>query len=138
MNPQAKATIPAINQPWPEQGGIYIGARLINGAVHHIVIAEGGTMRDLEYQNFKAAQEVQFGEINGHSDWHAGDQEDLMLAYINAREHFKQEDDSIYWSRSEYPGWAWVVDFANGLTGYSHRDVEFRVRPFRSFPDSSL
>ncbi|GKS73718.1 hypothetical protein AVME950_02500 [Acidovorax sp. SUPP950] len=134
MSTQAK-TIPALNQPWPEQGGIYIGSRLIDGVVHHVVIADGGTTRDLEDQNFKAAHGVQFGEINGHSDWHAGDQEDLMLAYINAREHFAPE---YYWSRSEHHGYPWAVDFENGYTLSTHRNDEFRVRPFRSFPDSSL
>ena len=27
-------TAPAIGQEWPEQGGIYIGSRLIDGATH--------------------------------------------------------------------------------------------------------
>ena len=130
---------PAIGEYWPGQGGIYIGARLIDGAVHHVVIAEGGTTRDLKRQNFQAAQSVQFGEIAGHSDWHAGDQEDLMLAYINAREHFEQQGmDSIYWSRSEHHGWPWAVGFEHGLVGSSNRYDEFRVRPVRSFPDSAL
>lgn len=137
MNAAVETTTPAIGQHWPAQGGIYIGARLINGAVHHVVIADG-TKHDIEDQDFKAAQSVQFGNINGHSDWHAGDQEDLMLAYINAREHFKQEVDSIYWSRSEHNGWPWAVDFELGCTSNFNRRNEFRVRPFRSFPDSSL
>lgn len=135
MNAAVETRIPALNQPWPEQGGIYIGTRLINGAVHHIVIADGGTARDLEDQTAKAAQGVQFGEINGHSDWHAGDQEDLMLAYINAREHF---EPTYYWSRSEHHGWTWAVGFETGYTNDHFRPSEFRVRPFRSFPDSSI
>lgn len=138
MNAAIETRIPAINQPWPEQGGIYIGSRLIGGTVHHVVITDGGTTRDLDNQNFKAAQNVQFGEINGHSDWHAGDQEDHMLAYVNAREHFRQEGDSIYWTRSEHHGWPWAVDFERGYTSYYNRYSEFRVRPFRSFTDSSL
>jgi len=135
MTTETQATIPAINQPWPEQGGIYIGSRLINGVVHHVVIADGGTAHDLEDQAAKDAQGVQFGEINGHSDWHAGDQEDVMLAYINAREHF---EPTYYWSRSEHHGWPWAVDFEYGDTTTFYRHDEFRVRPFRSFPDSSI
>ncbi|WP_103018135.1 hypothetical protein [Alicycliphilus denitrificans] len=138
MTTEAKTRIPALNTPWPEQGGIYIGSRLVNGAVHHVVIADGGTARDLTGQNFKAAQNVQFGEIDGHSDWHAGDQEDHMLAYINGREHFKQEDDSIYWTRGEHHGWPWAFDFEDGHCNGNYRYYEFRVRPFRSFPDSSI
>lgn len=135
MEAAVQSAIPALNQPWPAQGGIYIGSRLIGGAVHHVVIADGGTKHDLEDQTATAAQSVQFGEINGHSDWHAGDQEDLMLAYINAREHFKGE---YYWSRSEHHGWPWAVDFEHGLTSSRYRNAEFRVRPFRSFSASSL
>lgn len=130
MNAAVEARIPALNQPWPEQGGIYIGSRLIDGAVHHVVIADGGTAHDLEDQTANAAQGVQFGEINGHSDWHAGDQEDVMLAYINAREHF---EPTYYWSRSEHHGWPWAVGFEVGITDFYTRDGKFRVRPFRSF-----
>ena len=128
-------TIPAINQPWPEQGGIYIGSRLIDGQVHHIVIP-GGIEHDAEGVAFKDVTTSIPSEINGHSDWRAPDQEDLMLAYINAREHFDADD--WYWSRSEHHGCAWAVDFEGGDTSDYRRDYEFRVRPVRSFPDSSL
>lgn len=132
-------TIPAINQPWPEQGGIYIGSRLIDGQVHHIVIP-GSTEHDVQGVAFKKVATCIPAEINGHSDWRAPDQEDLMLAWINAREHFVQEgSDSIYWSRTvDSDNWPWAVDFEYGLTFDRHRSTEFRVRPVRSFPDSSL
>ena len=62
-----------------------------------------------------------------------------MLAWINAREHFEKKGiASVYWSRTERGDWAWAVDFENGITGFSRRYDEFRVRPFRSFPDSAL
>jgi hypothetical protein len=132
-------TIPAINQPWPEQGGIYIGSRLIEGQVHHIVIP-GGIEHDAENVAFKDLAASIPAEINGHSDWRAPDQEDLMLAWINSREHFVQEgSDSIYWSRTVDSGnWPWAVGFECGLTDYYTRLREFRVRPFRSLSDSSL
>lgn len=136
----AKTTaIPKIGQAWPEQGGTYIGSRLIDGEVHHVVIAEGGTQNDRKNQDFADARNVDFGEIAGHSDWHAGDQEDLMLAYVNAREHFVRKGiGSIYWSRSEHHNWPWAVDFEDGGTRLIYRYGEFRVRPFRSFADSSI
>lgn len=139
MSIQAQTTIPAINQPWPEQGGIYIGARLIDGAVHHVVIP-GGIEHDIQAVQFSSVEKVIPAEINGHTDWRAPDQEDLMLAYINAREHFKQTGglDSIYWSRSEHHDWPWAVDFEYGNVNHYFRYHEFRVRPFRSFPHSSL
>lgn len=138
MNTEAQTRIPTIGQLWPEQGGIYVGARLVNGEVRH-TIKPAGTEHDATGLNFAAAKSHQFGEINGHSDWHTGDQEDYMLAYVNAREHFKQEGiDSIYWTRSEHHGVAWAVDFEHGDTGYYVRHNEFRAAPFRSFSDSSL
>lgn len=139
MNTQTAARIPAINQPWPEQGGIFIGSRLIDGVVHHIVIP-GGTEFDHTEVPFARVELVvaEGDELNGFSDWRAPDQEDLMLAFINAREHFMQKGiDSIYWSRTER-SWPWAVGFESGDAYHYDRSYEFRVRPFRSFPDSSL
>lgn len=133
MTTETKTTIPAIGQPWPEQGGIYIGSRLVDGAVHHVVIP-GGTEHDIERVAFKSVEGCIPKEINGHSDWRAPDQEDLMLAWINAREHFEQKGiASIYWSRSVHHDYPWAVDFEDGNCYYYDRSDEFRVRPFRSF-----
>lgn len=130
---------PTINAPWPEQGGIYIGSRFIDGNLNHLVIP-GGIEHDIEKVNFDDVPASIPKEINGHEDWRAPDQEDLTLAWINARERFMQEgSDSIYWSRSESSEhWAWGVDFENGFTNYGNRRYEFRVKPFRSIPDSVL
>lgn len=129
------STTPAINQPWPEQGGIFIGSRLIDGQVQHVVIA-GGIEHDAQNIKFADVESCIPAEINGHSDWRAPDQEDLMLAYINSREHF--DTDEWYWSRSEHYGWAWAVDFEYGCTFFDSRYYEFRVRPVRSFPASAI
>ena len=133
-------SIPAIGQAWPEQGGIYIGARLIDGAVHHIVIPGGVEFDHVDIPFNRVVLAVAEGdELNGFSDWRAPDQQDLMLAWINAREHFEKKGiASVYWSRTERSDWAWAVAFEYGTThGYDRYD-EFRVRPFRSFPDSAL
>jgi len=130
---EAQTSVPAINQPWPEQGGIYIGSRLVDGEVHHVVIP-GGVEFDHVDVPFDLVDRVvnEGGDLNGFRDWRAPDQEDLMLAYINAREHFVQKGiDSIYWSRSEHRDWLWAVDFENGGTYSGNRHNEFRVRPFR-------
>lgn len=137
MSTDTQTRIPSINQPWPEQGGIYIGSRLIDGAVHHIVIPGGVEFDHVDVPFSRVQTVVSEGEeLNGFSDWRAPDQEDLMLAYINAREHFSTED--WYWSRSEHHGWAWAVGFENGFTVSTNRSTEFRVRPVRSFPASSI
>ena len=97
----------------------------------------GGTEHDAQNIKFADVQASIPTEINGHSDWRAPDQEDLMLAYINAREHF--DTDDWYWSRTpDGDNWAWAVDFEYGFTLYNNRYFEFRVRPVRSFPASAI
>lgn len=130
---EAQTSVPAINQPWPEQGGIYIGSHLVDGKVHHVVIP-GGVEFDHVDVPFDRVEKVvnEGGELHGFSDWRAPDQEDLMLAYINARDHFMQKGvDSIYWSRSEHHDWPWATDFELGRTDRFDRHSAFRVRPVR-------
>jgi hypothetical protein len=129
--PHDAAEHPQVGEYWPAQGGVYVGSRLINGTVHHVVIADVGTLYDSVNQNHKEALHTRFGEIDGHDDWHAGDQADHMLAFMNAREHFK-EGDSVYWTRTEHNGWACAFNFENGSCSFE-RNGEFRVRPFRRF-----
>lgn len=132
-------TTPQINQVWPEQGGIFVGTRLINGQAHHIIIP-GGVEHDAKDVKFADAAATIPKDLNGHADWRMPQKEDLQLAYINSREHFEQKGmASLYWSGTEEDDdWAWAVDFEYGYTRYYYRDSEFRVRPFRSFLASSL
>lgn len=134
-----KVTPPKLGELWEEQGGIYCGMRLIDGVEHHIVTTAGIDHDQLE-KNFAEAASAQFGEINGHSDWNTGEQEDYMLAYVNARSQFKCDGGmgSIYWTRSDHHGWAWAVDFEHGYVNDDFRRNKFRVRPFRSFIASSI
>lgn len=133
-------SIPVIGQHWPEQGGIYLGQRLINGEAHHIIVSPGieNDIESVEFSEVETAV-VNAGEINGRNDWRAPDQEDLMLAYINAPEQFVRKGmGSIYWSRSEHHNWPWAVDFEGGFVYDGNRRTEFRVRPFRSIVASSI
>jgi|GEM_PF-911867 len=126
-------TAPTLGQAWPEQGGIYIGLRLIDGQTHHVIMA-GGTEADIVASHDNAAQRIaEKGEINGFSDWRHGSQEDVMLAYINAREHFPRSGIESVQVTSTPCGSssAWVVDFEYGRVTICRRDYEFRVRPFR-------
>jgi hypothetical protein len=140
MTTAATFEIPTIGQPWPEQGGIYIGPRLKDGQVHHVIIP-GGTDFDIKASHDNAAERIAAkGDINGFSDWRHGDQEDLMLAYINARDQFHRKGrESIQISATPYgSGSAWAVDFEHGFVLIDFRYYEFRVRPFRSVIASSL
>lgn len=134
-NTATAVQIPAPGQPWPEQGGIYVGPRVIDGVVHHRIIP-GGTEFDVPASHNNAAERISDkGEINGFSDWQHGDQRDLMLAYINAPEQFHQSGrESIQVTSTPYgDSSAWVVDFEDGYVGIDDRSCEFAARPFRSF-----
>ena len=123
---------PAIGQEWPEQGGIFIGSRLIDGTTHHMIIPGGKEfdLVDVEFKDLASAM-AERGEVNGHADWRAPDQEDMMLAYINAPDLFDKGD--WYWTNKPYGSYyAWAVNFENGYVYLWFRGNEFRVRPVRS------
>ncbi|WP_454695710.1 hypothetical protein [Achromobacter aegrifaciens] len=127
-----ETTAPAIGQEWPEQGGVFIGSRLIDGVAHRIVIP-GGMEFDLVDVEFdkQASAIAGRGEVNGHSDWRAPDQEDMMLAYINVPDLFDKDD--WYWTAKPYGSCdAWAVYFERGYVSDWLRNSEFRVRPVRS------
>jgi hypothetical protein len=140
MSEATMILVPAIGQPWPEQGGVYIGPRLIDGQTHHVVIP-GGTEFDIKASHDNAAERITAkGEINGFSDWRHGSQEDAMLAYINVPNLFHREGvESIQITSTPFgQSTAWAVDFEGGDVGALYRSNEFRVRPFRSIIASSL
>lgn len=125
-------TAPAIGQEWPEQGGVFIGTRLIDGAAHHVIIPSGKEfdLVDVEF-NQQASAISERGEVNGHADWRTPDQEDMMLAYINAPDLFEKDD--WYWTNKPYgASTAWAVSFEIGVVLNWNRNDEFRVRPVRS------
>lgn len=133
MSEQAKLTPPALCQLWPEQGGVFVGSRLIIGVVHHILIADGGASRDVTEVNGDTALSLDFGKIGGFRGWHAGDQEDHMLAYTNARGHFWQEINrgSVYWTRSTHRGVRWAFSYLDGGCAPMGSYVPLRARAFR-------
>ena len=140
MSETTMILVPAIGQPWPEQGGVYIGPRLIDGQTHHVIIP-GGTEYDIKASHDNAAERIAAkGEINGFSDWRQGSQEDLMLAYINVPGLFRREGmESIQITSTPSDELtAWAVDFEDGSVLTRCRIGEFRVRPFRSIIASSL
>ncbi|CAB3959427.1 hypothetical protein LMG7053_05919 [Achromobacter ruhlandii] len=129
---------PAIGQEWPEQGGIFIGTRLIDGVAQHIIIPGGAEfdLVDVAFEDLASAVDER-GEVNGHGDWRAPDQEDMMLAYINVPDLFDKDD--WYWTNKPYGSdCAWAVNFECGLVLFWGRNCEFRVRPVRSIIASPL
>ena len=127
-----ETTAPAIGQEWPEQGGIYIGSRLIDGTTHHVIIPGGKEfdLIDVEFKDLSSAV-TERGEVNGHADWRAPDQEDMMLAYINVP-HLFDKDDWYWTNKPSGSCYAWAVHFGDGYVSDWCRINEFRVRPVRS------
>ncbi len=133
-----KTTPPKVGELWTEQGGVYCGIRQIDG-VECWVLCAPGVEHDIVGVQFGQVEAVIPAELNGHTDWRAPDREDLMLAFVNARDCFVQKGaDSIYWSRSHHHGWPWAVVFEIGYVRSDYRLYEFRVRPFRRVIASSI
>ncbi|THF58037.1 DUF1566 domain-containing protein [Pseudothauera rhizosphaerae] len=133
-------TPPVIGQPWPEQGGIFIGSRLIDGDIHHRIIP-GGPEFDIPASHNNAAERIAAkGAINGHNDWFHGDPKDVMLAYINVPHLFPSKGiESVQITSKPYGEYyAWAVVFEHGDVDCHYRLNEFRVRPFRSIIASSI
>lgn len=140
MNETTSTTPPIIGQLWPEQGGIYIGSRLIDGEIRHLIIP-GDTEFDIPASHDNAAERIAAkGEINGFSDWFHGDQRDVMLACINVPHLFPNRgSESVQITSSRYGNHsAWAVDFENGFVDRLNRSGDFRVRPFRSVIHSAI
>lgn len=129
---------PQFGQHWAEQGGIYIGDRVIDGALHHIIVA-GSVEEDIVDVSWRKAETIlkAQGEIGGHNDWRVPDQRDLMLAYVNTPDLFDKDD--WYWSSTQCSELsAWAVHFENGYVTSWSKNYDFRVRPFRSIIASTL
>lgn len=140
MSETTATTPPTIGQPWPEQGGIYIGSRLVDGQVQHRIIP-GGPEFDIPASHDNAAERIAAkGEINGFSDWFHGDPKDLMLALINVPHLFPNKGiESVQITSKPYRNsGAWAVVFEYGLCYRYGQGREFRVRPFRSVVDSPI
>ena len=89
-----KTTPPKVGELWPAQGGVYVGTRVIDGAMHHIIAAPG-VEHDIVGVPFDQVEAVIPAELNGHTDWRAPDQKVLMLAFVNARDCFVHGADPV-------------------------------------------
>ena len=137
-NLQTKAAqqVPAypLGQFVSSQGGIYVGARLIDGRVHHRFIAPREQHpTEIKFDDVGRAV-ASMGRIGGLDGWRPGDQEDLMLAYINARGHFPTSGQaSIYWTSAPFGSTnAWALDFEDGHVYPWDRSLQRAVLPVRS------
>lgn len=145
---------PDIGDYWEGQGGYYAGDfRGSDGLVYGLIVAPGedvgrafwgptgerelsdwdGLGNTARLRNECPAAKLAVGfESDEHSDFYLPARRELQLAAANVPHLFGKE--SWYWSSTPHSeDYAWAVVFERGITSYSYRLNEFRVRPFRRF-----
>jgi len=119
---------PKVGNAWPEEGGVFVGTRIVDGAERHVVVAD---VADLYASCDTVQAEITaLGTINGKPGWKAPDLRDLMLAYVNASYLF--DEAAWYLSETEASGGTvWGLRFEDGLTGGWDKSDVLKMRPIR-------
>jgi WD40 repeat protein len=153
-------TPPAHGDYWPGQGGRYICTLLASlGLPSRHLIASDAEAQDLAFgpyldvlgacsqldgpgntaallaagQEHPAAAWAAAYTADGHTDFHLPSRNDLLMAYIYAPQHFSK--DVWYLSSTQSSrNVAFVQDFEGGLSYWSLKGSERRVRAFRWIP----
>lgn len=154
----AATTPPQAGQPWPGQGGIYIGtfpAQFGQPAYHLIAATEdcgrhawGGHGHETsgansqvdgrantaallaDAQKHPAALAASKHNADGHTDFYLPSRFESLLCWLSAPQVFGKE--GYYWSSSQVSRYdAWFQDFEYGFSTYGDKGGELRVRPVR-------
>ncbi|MFT4267854.1 MAG: DUF1566 domain-containing protein [Xenophilus sp.] len=150
---------PAHGEYWPGQGGHYICTlpALLGLPARHVIAATAeakdlawGPIEDiagatshidgpantralLARGDHPAAAFAAEQSADGHSDFHLPARLDLLMAFICARQLFKE--DGWYWSSTQDSRHnAFAQDFQYGISDWDGKGREWRVRPFRWIP----
>ena len=109
------------------EGGIYVGPRVENGRLIHLIAAKKAIGK-FEWDKAQAASSDYEGEDCG--DWFLPSKEDMQVALTNAQNLF--DKDEWHWTSTPFGSYyAWAVDFERGYVGNWGRYREFLVCPFR-------
>jgi len=150
--------VPAIGAEWPEQGGIYAGLMRGRGEHpdYHLIIAMSESDGELQWGGYgdessatsawdglantralieegdhPAAEFAASRTMGGHSDFYLPAQAELMLAWANVPEAFRE---GWHWSSTQYSSSdAFTTTFDTGSTVWYDKSYHFRVRPVRRF-----
>lgn len=154
----AATTPPQAGQPWPGQGGIYIGTfpAQFGQPAHHLIAATedcgrhawGGHGHEAsgadsqvdgrantaallaDAQKHPAALAASKHNADGHTDFYLPSRFELLLCWLSAPQAFAKE--GYYWSSSQYSrDFAWIQGFEYGYSNLGGKDNERRVRPVR-------
>jgi hypothetical protein len=157
-NDAATTAPPQPGQPWPGQGGIYIGTfpAQFGLPAHYLIAAAQDCGRHAwgghgdeangadsqvdgrantaallaDAQKHPAALAASKHSANGHTDFYLPSRFELLLCWLSAPQVFAKE--GYYWSSSQYSrDYAWFQAFEYGYSGIDDKDFEHRVRPVR-------
>ena len=152
--------IPAIGQPWPEQGGIYAG--LMRGAAgkpdYHLVVPAGpkGFIAKVAWGGYEKDEAAAGSEYDGYAntralvnskhshpaaEWAAElEIEGHTDFYLPSRRELalcyanvpELFEKAWHWSSTQYsPYYAWFQIFGGGNQSSDHKDYEYRARAVR-------
>lgn len=124
------ASAPTIGQPWPGQGGIYVGlARGENGAPdYHLIMAADQPTADLKWQ---AAMDWACAvTAEGHTDFRLPTRNESALLYA----HLRDQVDTSHWYWTSTPAGgasAWGQHFGYGNQYIFDQSSRGRARAVR-------
>jgi hypothetical protein len=124
------AGLPKIGEAWPEQGGVFAGARLgVDGAPDYYLIV--GPEHDDVLDWNSATNWAGRLSIAGHSDFGLPRRNEGAALFDRVRQLFQQ---TYYWlaeQRAGCPSNAWNQDFNDGRQDYWNEDSKLRARAVR-------
>ena len=138
MNSESTGIVPPrVGQPWPGQGGIYMGIiRGDDGAPDYHLIVGPEADKELNWKNAMAhAAKV---EADGHKDFVLPTRYELALCFANRCELFEKD---WYWSSSQGAddsSLAWLQGFGFGYQVWLHESDSSRARVVRRSTFSHL
>ena|ERR1700722_10481323 len=126
----ARPGIPNIGQEWPEEGGIFAGARLgrKNKPDYYLIV---GPEHDDRLDWTKGNAWAAGLSVGGHSDFTLPDKSEGHALWDRVRDLFQSD---YYWLRNqhaEYSDLAWTQHFASGYQIYWYKDDSIRCRSVR-------
>jgi len=126
--------IPAIGQPWPDQGGIYAGVcRGREGQPdHHLILAEARSTYPAKLNWADAMNWAERLVVDGHKDFSAPTRYESAVLFGNVGDLFEPE---WHWTSTQYSdNGAFYQGFNYGYQDYDDKKYEGRVRAVRRLP----
>jgi hypothetical protein len=135
--PPAAPTLPLVGEPWPGQGGTFVGVvRSADGTRNcALIVAEAEPPQLLNWDDSMAwAQAV---EADGHKDFTLPTREEspLLYAVLGAPAGSRQVVKGWHWTSTQYSDdYAYLQYFGYGYQGYDVKSFKAEARAVRRLP----